>query len=430
MYTVRTKWQKSILFLFFTIASIAFLPGCVFMEDDENSGLTKYEYDYTNMVLRAYFIFQERLPDSSAQFPSPVELYKSVNEPWTVYYPRKDAKEFLAYFNTNKAGIGIRLDSLANGYLIKDVFPNSPASNAKLQKKDTLIQVGSISVVNLKWSNVSDLLRGNAGDTRELKVKRGSNDTTCRVTLGTFKAPTVFFDSLSSKAAYLALDGFLSNTNTVGGSATEFSNAMDSTKWAEYTILDLQQNGGGELDQCMSIVSELVPVGTSVIRFRQRSPVPNQENRFETRDSLYITSKGGKFVNRKFIMLVDSFTASASEILVSCIKTTNPTTPIIGTRTYGKARAQIYGLTPDSGIAKVTYATLTPPSSASYDSVGIMPTIKASSSDIALDLALKETEEAALTKVALKKQKIKSLLQLRKEFLGNHKTPLAIEKIQ
>jgi C-terminal peptidase prc len=355
------------------------------------------EYEFAAEALDIFFLFRDRLPDNYYSFSSPEALYESVNENWTEYFGPHIAKQFALLLTTQTAGVGIRTDSTGAGYVIKDVIVNSPGAAAGLRKGDTLTKIDDISAVGLIWDILSAKLEGTIGSKVTLGIKRGTDTLSLIVTRGIFDAPTVFVDSVGSSIAVITLTGILSQTNTTGGSVQEFRNALSSTTWAKHLVLDLRGNPGGELDQCVEIVSELVPPGTPIVAFHERDYDPNT-NRGVFLDTVWHTISGGGSASKDLTILADRNTASAAEILISCITTARPSVLLMGDTTYGKGRAQVLFWSPDSGICKITYATLKPPNGSSYDQIGIVPSIETGKTADALVAAKQRIEGVVLTK--------------------------------
>jgi carboxyl-terminal processing protease len=305
---------------------------------------------------------------------SPQALYRSVNEPWTRYFTPDSARDFLASLTTETAGMGVLLDSVANGFLIKDVFQNSPAQRAGLMKGDTIDSINGRSLAGLSFTEFHAIADGNIGDERTLHILRGPQALAITVALGTYQAPSVMTDSLDSTTAYIYLSIFLEATEMPGGTAEEMDTALAATQWAAYTILDLRDNPGGEIGQCISVCSQFVPKYTPIIKIHERY-LDTIDYSVSTVDTVLVTSFQGNALTRKFMVLTNGYSASASEILVSCLKSNRTDIRIVGTTTYGKARGQMISLTPDSGLVKVTYALLTPMYGSPYDLTGIQPDI-------------------------------------------------------
>ncbi|MDD5673958.1 MAG: S41 family peptidase, partial [Chitinivibrionales bacterium] len=205
------------------------------------------------------------------------------------------------------------------------------------------------------------------------------------------------------------------------------SNALQKTQWARYTIFDLQDNGGGLLTQCFAIIGDLVPTGSAIIRFHERK-VDSITLAAFTHDTIYYSDGAGQFRNRTLVLLVDSNTASASEVTVSCLKQVYPAIKIIGTHTYGKARAQIMSGTPNNGLAKVTCALISPLSGPSYDLVGIKPDTTIAAGQSALDLAESIIDNTAPAKKRARIARFDSGIRLLKQqFARNSKQSALID---
>ena len=381
----------------YTVVVIAVFSACNFRPLDND--LAREKYDFAVACLDAFFIFRDRLPADYYAFPSPEALYESVNEPWTEYFNRDYARWFISMLSTtDEVGIGIRIDSVASGYVIKEVFASSPAETAGLQARDTIIQVDNTPVAGLQRNSFTGLLQGDLGGQVVLRIKRGGNQLNKVVTRGPFSSPSVFVDTVDTSVANIILAGFFNETNIDGGSAAEFSAALEKTQWAEYTIIDLRGNGGGYINQCIDMLGHLVPRGTAVITTHERDYDFEREVSYET-DTTYYSTGAGEAAGRKLFLLVDSLTASASEIMVSCLMRREGVTVIGEDTTFGKGRGQVMLWGPDSVIAKVTCMVMLPADSGavSYDSVGIVPDVLSDAAD-AFDVALNMIEETASAK--------------------------------
>ncbi|MGD9200136.1 MAG: S41 family peptidase [Chitinispirillia bacterium] len=401
-------------------AGIAFLCGAVLLFSllscefsGHDSDLSAQKYEFAAELLNAHFIFPERLPATVKDFysfPSPEALYESVHEPYTVYFNSENAANLLSgYLSTESYGIGIRMEYVDRGYLIRNVFPDSPGEKAGLMPMDTILMVNGVSVQGMDLTEFKAILSGENNSTVVLSVKRGSDQINITVARGPFKTPTVFVEVVDSSVVSIKLTNFFLETNTPGGSAAEFAAVLDSTEWAEYIILDLRMNGGGLLGQCFDIVGMLVPPETEIITTRERQYNPETNESFIT-DRTYLAEGTGIAADRTIYVLVDSYTASASEILVSCIMQ-RPKVTVIGEVTFGKARGQIYSWGPDSVFAKVTFMTITPigDSAVSYDSVGIIPDALATSEeafDVALDIIYDTAVSAKRTVIPRKSRRL------------------------
>ncbi len=344
------------------------------------------EIEYCWWVLSAYFIFQQRLPDRPRDYSTPAALFESVDDPYTVYIDPDEAALFQQSLTTRQGGIGIAVDSVAGGYVIRDVFHHSPGERAGLQEGDTIVAAEGRTLAGVSSDDISSYLGGRIGQQRTLRIARGEKELTITVILGSYYAPTVTIDSLNDTLAYILLTRFADSTELPGGSAEEFRIALQQTAWARHTILDLRQNGGGTLTQCVRISSEFVPVGASIIRSKERYAISAWES--ATRDTVLKAVEGQRALDRPFTVLVDNYTASASEAFVSCLhENRGSDIETIGQRTFGKGSGWYSIGTPRGGIANVTGMLLIPVNNESYNLKGIEPDVSIDENQDALEIA-------------------------------------------
>ncbi|MBN1761363.1 MAG: PDZ domain-containing protein [Chitinispirillaceae bacterium] len=369
------------------IAAVSLLTSCDFRPLDHDR--IDAWYEFAALCLDVFFIYRDQLPSDLYAYSSPQELYEAVDEPFTYFLTPSEAKDRLVDLSTQRGGIGIRRDSVANGYVIEKVYANTPGESAGLAVGDTILRAGDLSLAGLTFEESLDALQGAIGTEVVLRIKRGDDQFNIIVRRGVFMLPSVEVDSLDSLTVQITLGGFYHETVVPGGSAEEFSRMLDSTTWARYTLLDLRGNRGGYVDQCIDIVGQLVPSGTPIVRVRERQYDQSTDAGI-TVDTLYTTDGTGKAVDRTVYILVDGYTASASEMLVSCLmEQAGDRVTVIGTHTYGKGRGQVMIDGPDSVLAVVTCMTISPvgDSAKVYDLVGIEPDVQTDSAD-AFDVAM------------------------------------------
>jgi carboxyl-terminal processing protease len=379
---------------------------CVCCEDDSAVDPPRFQSEAVEdawFFLDIFLVFRDRLPANPESYTSPVDLYRAVREPWTVYYTNDQARQLFSLLASTEIGMGVLIDSVARGLLVTQVIDSSPAHRAGVLRGDTVLSVNDSICAGRPVSVVLDWIAGQEGDIRVLRLVRLDTERTVTVTLGPYTAPTVYVDSLDSLTAYIGLTGFYNETVVPGGSAEEFRTALDSTRWASYTVIDLRHNGGGYVNQCLSIAGEFVARGTQVVRATEREltfSVRGGDTTWSgvTIDTVWTTDSAGDEQSRRCYVLVDGYTASASEILVSCLRDWRGSDiTIVGERTYGKGRGQYligydwdadeYFLS-DGGVARVTFSVIEPVLGEPYDSIGIIPDYQIGAGEDALDAAL------------------------------------------
>jgi carboxyl-terminal processing protease len=419
--------KKKYIIPIVSLVSALVLSNCV-NPSSSASATDKNEFDFCWYALSALFVYQERLPANPYVYATPLELYQSVNDTYTRYWNPAEATSLLTSLTTQAGGIGIFIDSVATGYLVKQVFKNSPGEKAGLLAGDTIEKANGRSVAGVQQDSLSHYLGGNLGDSMSLLVNRNGALLTIKVVLGTYFAPSVVYEVLDSSVAYIALRQFSIETVHPLGSAGEFSDALDSTAGAQYTVLDLRGNTGGSVTQCISITSQFVPTSTVIITTKERdadSLHPNGITIFSEFDAV----AGQKALTRKFEVLVDHYTASASEILVNCLRERRSSTvKTIGTLTYGKGSGWAYLETPKNGLVTITTLLLLPVIDPVYNHIGITPDIVVDSTTDALTIALSDIGGGGLGKRLANSETANRINRMLDQLPKQSKIPMCIVK--
>lgn len=380
-------------------------------------------------LLDVYLVFRDRLPAEPMRYQDPAALYAAADEPWTRYYTHSEAVALYAALSPNRVGMGVLLDSVCRGLLVRQVYEGSPAEAAGVLRGDTILSVNDSVCAGRSFDVCAGWIRGDEGETRALRLLRSDQHRIVTVTLGAYQAPTVFADSLDSAIAYIAITGFFNATVVIGGTSSELHAALMATDWAEQTIIDLRGNGGGHMSQALRICGEFVPLGTPIVAGAHRESVTEVQGADTsvygvTVDTVWRTQVEGVAGTRQCVVLVDNRTASASEVLLACLRDQRgDDITVIGETTYGKGRAQVlvgydarsddYFLA-DSGVARITYSVVFPVVGAPYDSVGIDPDIAVEPGQDALDVALRFIRmgtEATAAKLADDREHRSSLMR-------------------
>lgn len=219
----------------------------------------------------------------------------------------------------------------------------------------------------------------------------------------------VRFDSLTDSTAVIKISSFI-----YGVTFNEFRALLPLVQRFPNLIIDLRSNGGGEIVEVDSIIADFLPNHTPYIQARERRYDKNTRTAFWV-DWRPLRSDSGKVArrelrNKKVVILADSESASASEILIAALKDgDNVGATLVGTRSYGKGIGQVRLLRERRGrpILQITFLQLKGLEGGSigeYHHKGIEPDIPASGSD----------EEWVLTAVRVHEPGVTSLPPLRK----------------
>jgi C-terminal processing protease CtpA/Prc len=158
---------------------------------------------------------------------------------------------------------------------------------------------------------------------------------------GLLVSGNVYWDSLSDSTGYLLING-----EFVKGTYTSFLNALTTVNKFRNIIIDLRDNGGGNINVTDSIIQALLPDSTPYIveKFRTYDPVSRQAKTVDWRTMW--TNRGRQILkNKRYAVLANRGSASASEILIAAIKDglahASDTALLVGDTTYGKGMGQI-----------------------------------------------------------------------------------------
>ena len=267
-------------------------------------------------------------------------------DPYTEYYPASKKDDLKAMLTGKYAGIGalIRYHQKLKRVVIDEPYAGMPAAEVGLKKGDIILQIDDTLMTDKTVSYVSEHLRGDAGTSFVLKIKRPTTgkEMKFKITRRNIQLPEIPYYGLREDGI-----GYINLTTFVGEPSKPMRRAFVDLKQrgAKSLILDLRGNGGGSLAECIDIVNLWVPKGLTLVETRGKIARANSSytTRLEPVDTLM-----------PIVVLVNGETASASEITSGSIQDLDRGI-IIGTRTYGKGLVQIPNIQlPYNGSLKLT----------------------------------------------------------------------------
>lgn len=291
-------------------------------------------------------------------------MLESLDDPYTVYLTANEAQLLREQTEGRYSGIGATLQKNDDGtVLITGVFDGSPARKSGLRAGDTILAVDGVPTKDRSLEQNIAHIKGDEGTVVKLRVRKENGDTrTITVTRRQITIPIVEREMLTAPddtaVGYVWLTDFAEDAGERVREAITWSTTRD----ADWLILDLRSNGGG-------LVSEAVNVSSLFI---EEGPIVSTEGLHSPKEVLDAT--GDVATDLPMVILVDEYTASASEITAGALQDYERGT-LIGTKTFGKGLVQSIVSMPKGALLKLTIAVYLTPDGRNINKKGIKPDI-------------------------------------------------------
>ena len=293
----------------------------------------------------------------------------------------------LERFRGNFEGIGAEVTERNGQIIVVAPIPDTPAEDAGINSGDIILEVNGQSVEGLGVYEVVDLIRGPRGTDVELLIlhPKASSPTKIVITRGVVIVPTLDLRILSGGLAHVQLHFFGENTLEEFGKAMERAERLK----ARGIILDLRNNPGGRVDTVVDLTSRFLEDGLVLYQMDGR------QNRVE-----YQVIGGNKAPDLPLIVLINEFSASASEIMAGALRD-HGRARLVGTTTFGKGSVNIQRPLSDGSGVYYSIARWFTPGGDLIEGEGIEPDIMVelddeSSEDFQLDKAIELLREAII----------------------------------
>jgi len=279
-------------------------------------------------------------------------------DPHSVYVSAEDAQDMQERFQGSFGGIGIWFEISRNDEDLSDdtvrvmsVIGDGPSERAGLMAGDRIIRIDDSTAVGLSEDEVTSKLKGEIGTQVEVAIQRHGARAPLEFTLTRDTIPLYTVDAsymVDTMTGYLRVSRFSQETYN---EFIEHARALKD-QGMERLVLDLRSNTGGYMSEAIKIVDEMVPGRKTVVYTRGRRP--------ET-TSTYRTRRTGILEKEPVIVLVNAYSASASEIVAGALQD-HDRALIVGQRTFGKGLVQHQFSLPDESILQMTVARYYTPS--------------------------------------------------------------------
>ncbi|NDV46656.1 S41 family peptidase [Paludibacter sp. 221] len=267
-------------------------------------------------------------------------------DPHSVYIPASELEVVNSELEGSFGGIGVQFNIQSDTIMVVGVISGGPSEKAGLLAGDRIIEVDDSVFVGdiISDQKVMKKLRGPKNTKVKLGIKRYGTPETLYYTITRGDIPITSIDisyMIAPEVGFIRVNKFSATTYN------EFLNGLAKLRnqGAKKLIIDLRGNSGGLMDQPITMVNEFLPRGEMIVY---------SEGKAYPRDD-YRANGSGSFINYPLVVLIDEFSASASEIFAGAIQD-NDRGLIIGRRSFGKGLVQQQIPFSDGSAVRLTIA--------------------------------------------------------------------------
>ena len=278
-----------------------------------------------------------------------------LGDKYTTYLNDEETENLNDMLEGTFNGIGIYIGSDA---IIQQVFEDSPAEKAGLQKGDKLIEVKGVSTQDKPLEDITKIIKESKGSIK-IKILRNNQEIEKDVEVKELNKPSITYQLLESdnkKVGYIYIDSF---TTTVSNQVKKALEKMEN-EGMNGLIIDIRDNGGGYLTAAENIAEQFIEKGKLIYSLEGK----------DTKEEFKDQTDEKK--NYNVVVLINDGTASASEILAASLKDSYGA-KLVGITSYGKGKVQQTKKLSDGTMIKYTTAKWIRPNGECVDEVGITP---------------------------------------------------------
>lgn len=314
-------------------------------------------------------------------------LTASYGDPYTTFFPPKEAKKFEDEVRGDFGGIGIEIGIKENALIVIAPLKGTPGERAGLKAGDFILKIDDKFTAGMSTEDAVSLIRGPKGTSVTLAVKQNGTVKDISITRDTIVIPTIDTKMRDDGVFVISLYNFSANSPELfRGALREFILSGN-----DKLVLDLRNNPGGYLEAAIDMASWFLPMEKTIVIEDGGENTPKKTHK----------SKGYNIFNEnlKMVVLINGGSASASEILAGALSE-HHIAKLVGEKSFGKGSVQeLVEITPDTSL-KVTIARWLTPKGYSISQNGIIP-----------DIIVKETKKDIGKKVDTQMEKAVAILK-------------------
>ena len=342
------------------------------------SSPTRADRDKGESPFAALGIFARALVELEVAYVEPIDqrklVYGAIRGMLEALDPHSsflDPDEYRALASGSEgrfAGVGVQI-LVRDGWLtVVRVFEGGPADRAGLVAGDRFIRIAGYDARDMQISKASKLMRGEPGTSVDVLMRRDGEekDIAIELTRAIVHVPAVEGRVLPGGVVYTKIMSFQTNTiKELRAMLDRASHESRNSGGVRGLLIDLRNNGGGLLQQAILVADEFLAEGQIV----------STRGRHDALLSSTHASKRNLRPNWPIVILVNGYTASASEIVAGALRD-HKRAILVGTKTFGKGSVQSISHLPDNSALKFTTARYFTPAGISIQAAGIEPDIE------------------------------------------------------
>ena len=263
-------------------------------------------------------------------------------DPHSSYSSAEEMKSISETFEGSFSGIGIEFDVLNDTLIVVNTVRGGPSESVGMLPNDKIMKIDGMSAVGISRAEVPKKLRGTKGTRVEIEVMRKGVTEPLKFRITRDNIPIHTVDAAYKPGpdiGYIRVNRFAENT------MSEFTEAYKSFGKIDALILDLRGNGGGLMDQAIRLSEFFLPSGSEIVSMEGRA----------TPTTSYTSRRNGTFLKGPLVILIDSGSASGSEIVAGAIQDWDRGI-IVGQPSFGKGLVQRQVPLIDGSAVRITTA--------------------------------------------------------------------------
>ena len=268
-------------------------------------------------------------------------------DPHTTYFSAEDMRAANEELSGSFSGIGISFMLLNDTINVIEVIPGGPSEKVGILAGDRIVEIDDSAFVGptITSGDVMIRLRGDKGTRVKLGIRRKTSRQILHFTVTRGDIPVKSVDAaymIEKNTGYIKVNQFGRTTYD------EFLTALTLLQddGAKRYVVDLRGNGGGYMEMAVLMANEFLPENQLIVYTK---------GRYKRDDSQVWSDGNGQFQDAEVVVLIDEFSASASEIFAGALQD-NDRGLIVGSRSFGKGLVQQQFTLPDSSAVRLTIA--------------------------------------------------------------------------